>query len=138
MARFSLASPTFRRSTHERSVDGGEVALELLEDAVALEIELELGEDEIARVPEALEERPVHGKDDALALACDVAACGQVDEDGQCRRLGVNRVEQCRDPGRVHPLREALRGRPPENRRVREQVTEHLREATTCRNRRSR
>ena len=34
---------------------------------------------------------------------------------------------RCRDPWRVHPLREALRGRPPENRRVRQQVTEHLR-----------
>ena len=69
-----FASPTFLRSTHERPVDRGEVALELLEHAVALEIELELGEDEVARVPETLEERPVHGEDNALALACDVAA----------------------------------------------------------------
>ena len=75
MARFSFGEPHVSALDPRAFCDGGEVALELLEDTIALEIELELGEDEIAGVPEALEERSVDGKDNALALACDVAAC---------------------------------------------------------------
>jgi hypothetical protein len=75
VARFSFRKPHVPALDPRAFCDRGEVALELLQYTIALKIELEFGEDEVAGVRQALKERSVYGKDDALPLACDVAAC---------------------------------------------------------------
>jgi hypothetical protein len=77
-----------------RPGDAGERLLEGAEVGVALQGVFQLGQGEVARVVEPLEQGAVQGQDDALALAGDVLGGGEVDEDGQGAGLGVDGLQQ--------------------------------------------
>jgi hypothetical protein len=84
--------------------------LESVEVGVLLQGDLQLREVQVARVPEALQEEPVHDLRDALVAGADAPVGGDVEDDG----LGGNALgdvaEQDLNPGIMAALGEELGG----------------------------